>query len=172
MLIKLLHLRFVYAVAVIFTLVNSVFCLVAGIRQSLEGYRVIFRYLGGEEIAGPKMLLLESLDSFLAALVFLIFGLGIVKIFIVPNQVLEGLPSWLQIRSFVELKILLWESVLITIVVMAMGTVARRLDSLAWDVLVLPGVVLLMAIGLYLMRTGEPHEPDPNKAARAAQSRH
>jgi uncharacterized membrane protein YqhA len=158
MLIKLLQLRFVYAVAVVFILINSVFCLAAGMRQSFEGYRVLFRYLGGEEIAAPKMLLLESLDSFLAALVFLIFGLGIMKIFIAPDKIIEGLPGWLQIRTFVELKILLWESVLITVVVMSMGTVARRLDSLAWDVLVLPGVVLLMAVGLYLMRTGEPKE--------------
>jgi uncharacterized membrane protein YqhA len=132
-----------------------VFCLAAGVRQSIEGYGMVFRYLGGAEIPGPKMLLLESLDSFLAALVFLIFGLGILKIFIAPDQLIEGLPSWLQIKSFVELKILLWESILITIVVMAMGTVARRLGSLNWDVLVLPAVVLLMAVGLYLMRGGE-----------------
>jgi uncharacterized membrane protein YqhA len=126
-----------------------------GIRQSLDGYRVIFRFLGGEEIAGPKVLLLESLDSFLAGLVFLIFGLGIVKIFIAPDRMIEGLPGWLQIHSFVELKILLWESILVTLVVMTMGTVARRLDSLSWDVLVLPAVVLVMAVGLYLMRSGE-----------------
>ena len=52
--------------------------------QSIEGYRSIFRNVQGEAVAGPRMPLLESLDSFLAALVFLIFGLGIVKIFIAP----------------------------------------------------------------------------------------
>jgi uncharacterized membrane protein YqhA len=155
MLTQLLQLRYVYAIAVIFTLINSVLCLAAGIRESVEGYRVIFQYLSGEEIVGPKLLLLESLDSFLAALVFLIFGLGIVKIFIAPDRMIEGLPGWLQIHSFVELKILLWESILVTLVVMTMGTVARRLDSLSWDVLVLPAVVLVMAVGLYLMRSGE-----------------
>ena len=70
LLIKALQLRYVFAIALFFTLVNSVACLVAGIRQSLEGYWVILRFLGGEEIAGPKVLLLESLDSFLAVLVF------------------------------------------------------------------------------------------------------
>ena len=84
MLIKVLQLRYVLALAVLFTLINSVLCLVVGIRQTFDGYRVIFRFIGGEEVAGPKVLLLESLDSFLAALVFLIFGLGIVKIFIAP----------------------------------------------------------------------------------------
>jgi uncharacterized membrane protein YqhA len=101
------------------------------------------------------MPLLESLDSFLAALVFLIFGLGIVKIFIAHDRVIEGLPSWLQIHSFRELKILLWESILITIVVMSMGTVARQLQSPTWDVLVLPAVVLVLAFGLFLMRMRE-----------------
>ncbi|HEY7203787.1 MAG TPA: YqhA family protein [Methylomirabilota bacterium] len=155
MLIKVLQLRYVLAVAVVFTLINSVLCLAVGIRQSLDGYRVIFRFLGGEEIAGPKVLLLESLDSFLAGLVFLIFGLGIVKIFIVHGHDIEGLPAWLQIHSFVELKILLWETILVALVVMTVGTVARRLHALSWDVLVLPGVVLIMAVGLYLMRSGE-----------------
>ena len=54
-----------------------------------------------------------------------------------------------------ELKILLWETILVTLVVMAVGTVARRLPSLGWDVLVLPAVVLVMTVGLYLMRIGE-----------------
>src|SRR4030095_3419963 len=148
LLIKALQLRYVFAIAVIFTLINSVLCLAAGIRQSLEGYRVVFRFLGGEEIAHPQVLLLESLASFLAALVFLIFGLGIWKIFVAPARDVEGLPSWLQIHSFVELKILLWETILVTLVVMTVGTVARRLHSLSWDVLVLPTVVLVMAIGL------------------------
>lgn len=94
LLIKVLQLRYVFVIAVFFTLVNSVCCLVAGIRQSLEGYRLIFRFLGGEEIPGPKVALLESLDSFLAALVFLIFGLGILKIFVAPAQEIQGLSSW------------------------------------------------------------------------------
>ena len=54
-----------------------------------------------------------------------------------------------------ELKILLWETILVALVVMAVGTVARRLHSLTWDVLVLPTVVLVMAVELYLMRIGE-----------------
>ncbi|HEY7254930.1 MAG TPA: YqhA family protein [Methylomirabilota bacterium] len=155
MLTRVLLLRYAYVIAVAFTLINSVVFLISGVHQSIEGYRSILRHLGGEEIVGPRMPLLESLDSFLAALVFLIFGLGIVKIFIAHDRVIEGLPSWLQIHSFRELKILLWESILITIVVMSMGTVARQLQSPTWDVLVLPAVVLVLAFGLFLMRMRE-----------------
>jgi uncharacterized membrane protein YqhA len=155
MLSTVLRIRFVYMIAVIFTLINSALFLVTGIRQSLGAYGTIFRYLRGEEVIGARVGLLESLDSFLAALVFLIFGLGILKIFIAHDRVIEGLPPWLQINSFRELKVLLWESILITLVVMAMGTVARRLEALTWDVLVLPAVVLALSVGLFLMRGGE-----------------
>ena len=39
MLARLLGLRYAYAIAVAFTLINSVVVLLAGVRQRLEGYR-------------------------------------------------------------------------------------------------------------------------------------
>ncbi|HYB44477.1 MAG TPA: YqhA family protein [Candidatus Methylomirabilis sp.] len=152
---KLLAIRYVYWIAVAFTLINSVVFLLSGIRQSLEGYLGVYRYLGGEPFGNQRLPLLESLDSFLVALVFLIFSLGIMKIFIGYRGLDESLPPWLRIHDFKELKVLLWESILVTLVVMAMGTVARNINSLTWDSLVLPAIVLVLAVGLYLMRGKE-----------------
>ena len=66
----------------------------------------------------PGLSILESLDVFLVALVFLIFALGIAKLFL-PEPSEKGglrLPNWMQIQNFTQLKLLLWEAVLTTLV--------------------------------------------------------
>jgi uncharacterized membrane protein YqhA len=156
MLQRLLGFRYVYVIAVVFTLINSVVFLLAGVRQSFEGWIGIYRHLTGEAITTPKLPLLESLDSFLVALVFLIFSLGIMKIFIGYEHSDAGLPSWLRIHDFKELKVLLWETILVTLVVMSMSAIARNFDALTWQVLVSPVIVLVLAVGLFLMREREP----------------
>ena len=155
MLLKVLSLRYVYAIAVVFTLINSAAFLLVGARYSLDGWSNLYRRFLGENVPNARLPLLESLDWFLVALVFLIFSLGIAKIFIGYGGRDEDLPEWLQIHTFKELKVLLWETILVTLVVWSISTIARRLDTLAWDVLVLPIVVFVLAVGLHLMRGKE-----------------
>ncbi len=155
MLNQLLRLRFLYLIAVLFTLLNSLFFLVAGVLRSLEGYRAYFQLWAGRPEGNPALEVLEGLDSFLVALVFLVFSLGMWKIFIRYDIESERLPGWLNIRSFKELKRLLWETILVTLVVFCIGNVVRRLDSLNWDVLILPAVVALLSVGLFFMRGKE-----------------
>ena len=155
MLRNLLGVRHVYAVAVVFTLINSVVFLLVGARYSIEGYALLYRHVFVEETANPRMPILESLDWFLVALVFLIFSLGIAKIFIGYDGSPDALPGWLRIHDFKELKILLWETILVTLVVWSIIAVARKVDALTWESLVLPVVVLVLAVGLFLMRGKE-----------------
>lgn len=155
MLTRLLGLRYLYVIAVVFTLINSAVFLLVGARHSIEGYAGLYRHLRGETVANPRLPLLESLDWFLIALVFLIFSLGIVKIFIGYDGPIDALPPWLRIHDFKALKVLLWESILVTLVVWCMSSVARGLSALTWDVLVLPAIVLVLAVGLALVRGKE-----------------
>jgi len=129
MLTKLLRLRYLYAIAVVFTLINSIIFLLVGARHSVDGWARLYRQLLGEEVPNPRLPLLESLDWFLIALVFLIFSLGIAKIFIGYEGSPEALPEWLRIRDFKELKVLLWETILVTMVVWCMSAVARSLNA-------------------------------------------
>ncbi len=155
MLNSLLSIRYVYVIAAVFTLISSILSLIVGVRQSIEGFTHVYRYASGEEVAAPKLSLLDSLDSFLAALVFLIFSLGITKIFIGYDHPDDNLPGWLRIREFKELKLLLWEAILVTLVVWCMSSVARSFPALTWDALVLPAIVLALSVGLYLMQRNE-----------------
>src|SRR5262245_18642994 len=114
MLTKLLSLRYAYVIAVIITLINSILFLFVGVRYSFEGWSNLYRQIQGENIPNARMPLLESLDWFLVALVFLIFSLGMAKIFIGYEGRDEDLPEWLRIGNFKELKVLLWEAIMVT----------------------------------------------------------
>jgi hypothetical protein len=83
--------------------------------------------------------------------------LGVLNIFINYHKVDENLPDWLKIGSFMGLKILLWETVLVTLVVYSFTAVIAKIDSLQWNVLVLPGVILILTIAVVLLKRTEKH---------------
>lgn len=152
---KILHVRYMYLVAVIFTLINSLFFMIAGVVNCIEGYRLYFNTWRGQHEGSAAIVLLEGLDAFLVSLVFLVFSLGMWKIFIRYDVSIQKLPPWLDIKSFKELKLLLWETILVSLVVFCISAVASHIDSLTWEILILPAIVLLLSIGLYLMRGKE-----------------
>ena len=63
---------------------------------------------------------------------------------------------------FMELKAILWEAILTTMVIGYLtGLTERKINNekLDWTSLVLPGAVLLIAISLYLLKKHS-HRPD------------
>ena len=156
---KLLRIRYVYIIAVIFTLLNSFFFLITGVLESIHGFKIFFRKLRTGEPILTGIYFMESLDKFLIAFVFMIFGLGIWKLFYVKNTIDEDLPGWLRIASFKDLKILLWETILVMLVVFTVSMVVNtttekgvKIDSLEWNALVLPAIILILSASLFLMR--------------------
>lgn len=156
---NLLRIRYIYIIAVIFTLLNSIFFLISGVIESIHGFEIFFRKLINGEPILIGIYFMESLDRFLIAFVFMIFGLGIWKLFYVKEGQIEDLPAWLKIESFKDLKILLWETIMVTLVVftisMVVNTTAEKgavIDSLSWNALVLPAIILILSLSLFLMR--------------------
>ncbi len=150
---KILKIRHLYLLAVVFTLISSVFFLVGGAIRSIHGYAEFIRMWAGDaSIRTPGLHLAEGLDAFLLALVFLIFGLGIMKTFTHYHVDPASLPGWLHINSFKELKILLWETILVTLVVFSIGFIVRDTRELTWSALVLPGVILILSVSLYVVK--------------------
>jgi uncharacterized membrane protein YqhA len=152
---KILKIRHIYLIAVFFTLVNSIFFLVAGAMKSTHGYQEYIKLWSGQGQGPPPGLhLAEALDSFLLALVSLIFGLGILKTFVHYQIDDSKLPPWLHIHDFKELKILLWETILVTLVVFNLNF----FTEVSWKTLIIPGVILMLSLSLYLMkREGRRH---------------
>jgi uncharacterized membrane protein YqhA len=156
MLNNILRFRYIFLITVFFSFLNSIFFLIGGAMKCLKGYKIFLQ--NGFSVEGhPGLYLLEGLDFFLVSMVFLIFGLGVLNIFISYHKVDENLPDWLKIGSFMGLKILLWETVLVTLVVYSFTVVIAKIDALQWNILVLPGVILILTIAIVLLKRTEKH---------------
>ncbi len=153
---KLLKIRYIFLVAVFFTLLNSLVFLAAGVYESIKGYSLFIKHGVSEEIR-PGLYVLQGLDLFLVSMVFMIFGLGIIRIFTHHDQDDKNLPGWLRFDSFKELKILLWETIIVTLVVFAFTEIVTSRKSLSWSALIMPSVVVILALGLLLIKRQEKH---------------
>ena len=63
------------------------------------------------------------------------------------------MPVWLRIQSIGELKVLLWETVLTTLLIASLPVlVAGLVGQLSWSVLIIPAAILLLALSLFFMK--------------------
>jgi uncharacterized membrane protein YqhA len=141
---------------VFFTLVNAVAFVGMGIYSSVTG---ITNALNGELHTGvyPGLMLLESLDLFIVAVVFIVFALGIAKLFeVFPSSTTkEIVPEWLNIKNFTGLKMILWETILTTLIVLFVSDVVRKDGNLDWKDLVIPVAILLMSASMVVIKRAE-----------------
>lgn len=148
---KLLYLRYLFVIVVIFMMINSLFFVIGGVIESVEGIKLFFNH-GLDEDKKPGLKLLKGLDLFLISMVFMIFAIGIIRLFGIYNHEKDDLPAWLSVNSFKELKVLLWETILVTLVVFTLTGIATDRSGLHWEMLILPGVILILSLSLFLMR--------------------
>ena len=156
MLAQLLKIRYIAIVVVILAILHALAFLFLGVRIALHAYRLILAGAHEGENVRPGLELLHSLDFLLIALVLLILGLGVAKLFLLPPQTAHrpyALPTWLRMETFSDLKVLLWETILTALVVFGLPTLSADLVvRLEPSALVLPGAILLLALGLFFMK--------------------
>jgi uncharacterized membrane protein YqhA len=151
---QLLKIRYVAVVIVILSLLHAVAFLVMGTRIAVQAYAHVW----DETASGwarPGVEVLHSLDFLFVSLVLLVLGLGIAKLFIVQPTEAESaaLPTWLRIESISELKVLLWETILTTLLIVALSDLIRGLFSkLEWSALIMPSAILVLAISLFCIK--------------------
>lgn len=99
----------------------------------------------------------QALDVFLIGFLFLIFSIGFAQLFVSDNSKIKSLimnwtPNWLKVESFTQLKLILWDTVLTTLVVLFAGETFRSLDDVYdWKLLFIPVAVLLISISKFLI---------------------
>jgi len=109
------------------------------------------------EEPAASVVLIQSVDAFLFALVLLIFSYGIYALFIF-NAEDPGikLPRWLHIESISQLKTTL---VQVIIVILAVNLLEHVIivgsDALRWETLIIPASMVGLALALKLMHTGK-----------------
>ena len=149
----LLRLRYLAVVAVLFCILNSIAFLALGVYESFHAYPVIVTGMSWNEAKSAGVSIVESIDTFLVALVLIILALGLTELFLVSDERRDALPipPWMKVKSFLDLKLLLWEAVLTVLVVVFLG-LATKTEDLRWEVLILPASILMLAISLFIMK--------------------
>lgn len=156
-------LRHISLVAVVCSFVGSVIMFCGGALKTSKALAVFFTrwrpegdYETVSDITLATKYIVQSLDAFLVALVLMIFSFGIFGL-VVKEIETERLPasSWLKISSITHLKNILAEVIVIILFVQFLEIVLLKLDSLEWEMLVLPVGIALLAVSLKLLRLRE-----------------
>lgn len=148
----LLKFRYIFVVAVFFLLTNSIVFIVLGVVGCVEGYieftKAGFSLSNGESISSH---LLEGLDHFVSALVFMIFGLGLGQLFLLNNVLPEKFPAGLRVKTLKGLKVLLWETILVALVIFCITHVLTS-NIRSWEILPLPVMILVLSLALFFVK--------------------
>ena len=131
---------------VFITFINALVFFGLGVYYSIMAYVEIIK--GGTE-SHPGLVMIESLDRFLIGFVFIIFSVGLSRLFLSDASFLKSydLP-WLKITEFAQLKSLLISALLVALFVAwtpAAINVAQQEHS-DWTVMIFPGCLVLVAL--------------------------
>ncbi|HZV44550.1 MAG TPA: YqhA family protein [Saprospiraceae bacterium] len=128
------------------TFINALVFFGLGVYYSILVYVEIIN--GGTQ-NHPGLVMIESLDRFLIGFVFIIFSVGLSRLFLSDASFLKSydLP-WLKITEFAQLKSLLISALLVALFVAwtpAAINVAQQEHS-DWTVMIFPGCLVLVAL--------------------------
>jgi len=149
---------FVLVIAYVIFLAGTIFTIVGAFH-----FVHSFMYLSVDDERGAKSMavaLIKAVDLFLIAVVLFVFSLGLQVLFNnrTDNALVQTLPKWLQVRNFMELKIILWEAILTTLVISYLADVARIKiggGELTPYSLLIPAGILLISLSLFFLKKGE-----------------
>jgi uncharacterized membrane protein YqhA len=151
-------LRFLINIIALFVLISGVVLTILGVVHFVS----VFFHVDSNSNNIPGLMaigLLHAVDLFLVAIVFYVLAIGMMVLFADPEDKLPvKLPAWLHVKNFVELKVILWEAIMTTLVVYYVAGLAEKKihgDELSVYNLILPGAVLLIAISLFFLKKGE-----------------
>ena len=127
--------------------------LLAGI-DGFKGLKIIATGNALTEIySGAGVYFLLMIDLVLGAVVSVVLMIGLASLFgVVDKNKLRTLPDWIHITTFKHLKVLLWETILLVMVVYFFVLIFKSHGEYQWTFLVLPGSVFLLSAGLYFVK--------------------
>lgn len=103
--------------------------------------------------------LLHAVDIFLVAIVFFVLALGFFVLFDTEETTSPvKLPEWLRVKNFTQLKIILWEAILTTLVVSWLADLVEKeikIETADVHSLIVPAGILIIALSLFLLKKGE-----------------
>jgi uncharacterized membrane protein YqhA len=150
----LLNLRWLAVVIAACGAFHSIAFVALGVVRGVQGYRMIFHGPPWNGEDSPGIYIAKSIDSFLLALVFFVFSIGVLELFAFGQDSagLDRVPGWMRVKSLSELKFLIWEAILVALVVASVESLVVSGNEIRWTALVVPLALLILAAGLFLAR--------------------
>lgn len=140
-----------------FALIISILIICSGIIAIIVGCFRLFK--GVLDLVGlyegstsPGIHIIEAVDTFLFSLVILVLGGGIFKLFVGNENTFKNSIVFSKIKSFMDLKVLLWETLLLTLTVWCSLGFFAHPDDLQYEQLILPITIVLLALALKFMK--------------------
>lgn len=142
--------RIIVAGIVAIMLLNSLFFAGIAMYKTVHAYIQVFS--GGLE-ERPGIHIAESLDGFMLALFFIIFSVGIAKLFLPATHFFNQYKLlWLEIENFSQLKYIMWEVLLTTLFVFLTTKLLISENELHWHLLIYPASILMVAVAYKLLK--------------------
>ncbi len=145
--------RFLALIVSMLLMVSGILAIVIGAKKLVSAVLIIAGFHEGK----PGVYLIESVDTFLFSLVILILAGGIFKLFVGDKKTLEDNIVFSKINNFMDLKILLWETLLLTMTVWCSLGFFLKPNRLSYELLILPVSIVLLAIALKLIKGNNHH---------------
>ena len=138
-------LRVVILIVVVITFINALVFFGLGVFHSAETYWNFFWGTAGEH--RPALAIVESIDRFFIGFIFVIFSVGLSKLFLPRSTIFEKLDlQWLAIADFHQLKLLLWSAILTAVLVEWLVATAAKGGYFDWPDLILPIGIFILAV--------------------------
>lgn len=148
--------KFIIVVPILTTLVIAIVFLGLGVYETVIGITGILKGQMHSE-STPGLLLFQALDLFLIGFLFLIFSLGFFQLFYPkPSRLMTVIddiaPAWLKVENFTQLKLILWDTVLTTLVVLFIGEAFLAGGKYDWNLTIIPIGILLISLAKFLIK--------------------
>jgi uncharacterized membrane protein YqhA len=143
-------LRVAIVVVVVITFINALVFFGLGVFYSIQTYWNLLWGTAGEH--RPGLAIVESMDRFFIGFIFIIFSVGLSKLFLPGSTIFQKLDlPWLAVADFHQLKLLLWSTILTAVLVEWLVATAAKAAYFDWPDLVLPiGIFILAVAGKFV----------------------
>jgi uncharacterized membrane protein YqhA len=145
---RIFQLKYFAIVISILTLFCGIIAIVIGCIRLGESILI----LTGLHQGKAGIYLIEAVDTYLFALVILVLGGGIFKLFVGNENTFKDSAIFSKINDFMHLKVLLWETVLLTLTVWCALSFFVDPDNLQYEQLILPVSIVLLALALKFIK--------------------
>ncbi len=125
-----------------------------------ESIEIFHRVQGSDSLVKVIAVgLLQAVDLLLIAIVFFVLSIGIRLLFKDEDKTMPvKLPEWLRVKNFMQLKVILWEAILTTLVVSYLANLSATHiagTDLKVESLILPVGIFLVSLSLFFLKRGE-----------------